>query len=982
EIEVIPEALVIGGGIAGIQAALDIADAGYKVYLVEKEPSIGGHMAQLDKTFPTLDCAACILTPKMVDVARHPNIELITYAEVEDVEGYVGNFKVRIRKKPRYVDEARCTGCGECANVCPVEVLNEFDLGLGRRKAIYVPFPQAVPLVYTIDKREGKPPCRLGCPAGVNVQAYVALISQRKYKEAVEVIRETNPLPAVCGYVCPHPCENECNRRNIDEPIAIAALKRFVADFVYKEGEKPERVEVTRKERIAIIGSGPAGLTAAYYLRRMGYYVKIFEKLPVAGGMLSVGIPSYRLPKDVLEREIEYIKGIGVEIETNSEVDKDKFEALRKEYDAIFISVGAHESLKLGIEGEDLEGVIHGVHFLRDLNLGKEVKLGKKVAVIGGGDVAIDVARSALRLGSDVVILYRRSREEMPARAEEVEAAEEEGVKIEFLVAPKRIIGEDGKVKGIECIRMKLGEPDETGRRRPIPIEGSEFTIDVDTVIPAIGQSSALAFLEGSGVETPKGRWIKVDDNLMTSQPGIFAGGDAVTGPALVIDAIAAGRKAAIAIDRYLRGEEPPEEKEEKKIRIEDIPPEALPKEKKSRRKMPKIEIERRRRGFDLVELGFSEEEAIEEAKRCLNCGVCSECKLCVQACGERNAINHEMKEEMVELKVGAIIVATGYDLFDPATKPEYGYGKYDNVITGLEFERLCSASGPTGGKIEINGKEPKRVVFIQCVGSRDRKGDGNEYCSRVCCMYTAKHAHLVKERIPDAKVTVFYTDIRAFGKGYEEFYQRVKEEGITYLRRELDDPIEVVKEGDVLYVKAHPHPPVEADMVVLATATMPRANIGEVGKLLKISRSADGFFLEAHPKLRPVDTPTDGIFLAGACQAPKDIPDTVAQASAAASRVCSLLARGKVKAEVITARVNEALCRGCGFCVDACPYDALELKMINRFGYEVKVASVNEALCKGCGLCSATCLSGAIQQKMFLDEQILNSIAALGGLY
>lgn len=353
-------------------------------------------------------------------------------------------------------------------------------------------------------------------------------------------------------------------------------------------------------------------------------------------------------------------------------------------------------------------------------------------------------------------------------------------------------------------------------------------------------------------------------------------------------------------------------------------------------------------------------------------------CKVCEEFC-EAKAIKYDQEDKILTKEVGAIIVATGYDLFDPKIKPEYGYGVYEEVISGIEFERLNSASGPTQGKIEISGKEPKRVVFIQCVGSRDREGKGNEYCSRVCCMYTAKHAHLVQEKIPDATVTIFYTDVRAFGKGYEEFYDRVKEEGAIYLRRELNDPIEVVKENDVLYVKAYPHPPVEADMVVLATATMPRVDAGDTGKILKISRSADGFFLEAHPKLRPVDTLTDGIFVAGASQAPKDIPDTVAQASAAASRVSSLLAKGKVKAEVITARVNEALCRGCGFCIEVCPYDALELKMVNRFGYMVEVASVNEALCKGCGLCSAACLSGAIQQKMFLDDQILDAIAVLG---
>jgi heterodisulfide reductase subunit A len=359
------------------------------------------------------------------------------------------------------------------------------------------------------------------------------------------------------------------------------------------------------------------------------------------------------------------------------------------------------------------------------------------------------------------------------------------------------------------------------------------------------------------------------------------------------------------------------------------------------------------------------------------------ECKQCEPVCKDLAAIDLKQKEQFIDVEVGTIIVATGFDTFDPTLKPELGYGLYPNVITGLEFERLSSASGPTTGEVIINGKKTKNVVFIHCVGSRD-KSVGNEYCSRVCCMYTAKQAHLIKEKIPDAKVTVFYIDVRAFGKGFEEFYDRVKQEGIIYIRGNVS---EVYKRGEKLIVKAEDTLlgqliEVETDLVVLAVGMVPRTDSNVVTNLLKLSQSSDKFLLEAHPKLRPVDTASDGIFLAGCCQGPKDIPDTVAQASAAAAKACIPLSQGKVKTEAQVSQVDESLCRGCSFCIEACPYEAIELKSIERAGQTLEVASVNEVLCKGCGACAAACLSGAIQQKSFTDEQLLSMIASLGEYY
>ena len=894
--EVIPEVLVIGAGIAGMQAALDIAEKGFKVHLVEKDPSIGGHMAQLDKTFPTLDCSACIITPKMVDTANHPNINLLTYSEVVHIEGKAGHFKVILRKKPRYVDVTKCTACADCVAQCPVTLPNEFDMGLGKRKAIYVPFPQAVPLKYTIDRR-GVPPCASTCPARIHVQGYVALIGAGKYKEALSLIRENLPFPGVLGRICPHPCEGECNRKDLDEPIAICQLKRFLADKVGTEISAQK--EEVKEERVAIVGSGPAGLTAAAFLAQKGHPVTVFEALPVVGGMLYTGIPAYRLPREVLSEEIKVIQSDGVEIKTNTPIGPNlTFDDLYREgYRAIFIAVGAHQDQKMGILGEDNSCVIPGVVFLRRSNLGEKVEVGQRVAVIGGGNVAIDAARTALRLGAkEVTIIYRRSREEMPAYAEDVEEAEEEGVKFQFLTAPTEILSKEGGGVSLRCIQMELGESDASGRRSPIPIQGSDFTVETDTIIPAVGQAPDLSFLAGMGIETTNRGTIKVDPvSLQTSREGIFAGGDAVSGPWIAIEAVAAGKEAAISIDRYLRGQDLYEERAKpviEKIRFKEIyagQPKAM------RERVEMIPLEERRRTSSEVRKGLSEEQAKREALRCLNCGGCSDCGECAKYC-QPKAVVYGMKEEKIELHVGTIVLATGFDPFDPKKKPEFGYGVYPNVLHGLELERLCSASGPTKGEILIQGKKPKEVVFIHCVGSRDKTVD-NEYCSRVCCMVTAKQAHLLRDKIPDARITVLYMDVRAFGKGFEEFYERVQKERIVYRR---GNPSEIYRKNGKLVVRGEDtllgEPfELDADLVVLASGLVPRKEENILKNMLGLENSSDKFYAEA-PGLDPIMTKVEGIFLAGCCQGPKDIPDTVAQASGAASLACALIAKGRVR--------------------------------------------------------------------------------------
>lgn len=972
EVPVNPNTLVVGAGITGIQAALEIADSEHLVYLVEREPSIGGHMAQFDKTFPTLDCAACILTPKMTAVGQHPYINLLSYSEVAEVSGYVGNFKVKIRRKARYVDEKKCTACGECTRVCPVETTSEFDEGLSKRKAVYIAFPQAVPNKYVVDKR-GYSPCRVACPAGVNAHAYIALISQGKFKEAVEVVRRTMPFPGVCGRVCTHPCEIDCERGKVDQPMAIRALKRFIADYEMKVGRAPATpVKRTKEDKVAIIGSGPAGLACAYDLIREGYPVTVFEALPRSGGLLRYGIPEYRLPRQVLENEIKYLQELGVEIRTNTPL-KNLQEIFNQGYQAVFIATGAQMSQKMGIPREDSEGVIHALDFLKRVNAGDNVSIGQRVAVIGGGNAAVDSARVALRLGArEVSIVYRRSRIEMPAVPSEVAEAEREGVKIHFLAAPVRVLAREGKVTGIECVRMELGEPDANGRRRPVPIKGSEFAMDVDTVIIAIGQAVDKAALPEALDYTGWGT-LQVDSvTLQTNIDGVFAGGDVVAGPADVISSIAAGKEVAISIDRYLRGLDLKEGRPRTLTRVKEISKERVKRE--ARASMPLLDLSQRAGSFAEVEVGFDEKTAIAEAQRCLNCAICSECLECVKRC-EAQAINQEMQDEFIEVDVGSIIVATGYDLFDSRVMMPYGYGRLDNVVTSLQFERICNASGPTGGKILLqNGTEPKSVAIIHCVGSRDK--NYHEYCSRICCMSSLKFAHLVREKT-GAKVHEFYIDLRPFGKGYEEFYNRVLEEGTLFIRgrvAEVTDVAERAEEKGKLIVQCEDtllgrQRRIPVDMVILSAALQPRADAKEVARMFLLSCSGDGFFMEKHPKLDPVATMTDGVFICGCAQSPKDIPDAVAQGSAAAARVLAMISKGRIEVEAAVAFIDEAICAGCRICNNLCAYKSIE------FDAEKKVSRVNAALCKGCGVCAAACPSGAITSKQFTTEQIMAEI-------
>ncbi len=474
-----------------------------------------------------------------------------------------------------------------------------------------------------------KSPCQHACPIGMDVPSYVALIRADRLEDAYKVMLRTNPFPSVCGRVCDHQCQSKCRRQTLDEPVAIKFLKRFITDSA--DRPKVEKVPVTRNEKIAVVGAGPAGLTAAKDLALRGYSVVVFEELPEAGGMLRYGIPSYRLPRNILAKEIEAIAALGVDIRCNTRIGRDiSLEQVRKEFDYLYLAPGAHKSQRMGVEGEDLQGVYGGVEFLRDFNLDEEKwlkgekTLGRKVAVVGGGNSAIDAARCALRLGAEVTILYRRLRADMPAAEEEIVAAEHEGIKIEYLVAPLKIVGKDGNVTGIRCQRMELGDFDRSGRRRPVAVPGSEFTLDVDAVVAAIGQAPDVSFVPGdSGVAVNKWDTFDVEKGTkaQTSHPKVFAGGDAVTGPWTVVGAIAAGHQGAEEIDSAIRlanGEPPYEAPAEEAIDIPAVIDEET--EERPQAAMPELEPSERKSNFREVETGFAKDVAIQEAIRCLRC--------------------------------------------------------------------------------------------------------------------------------------------------------------------------------------------------------------------------------------------------------------------------------------------------------------------------------------------------------------------------
>ncbi len=900
------DVLVVGSGIGGMESALKLGDMGYKVLVVEKEASVGGRMILLSKVFPTLDCASCISTPKMAATIHHPNLTVMTYSEVKGITRDAdGHFHANVKRKARYVDEVACTGCQQCETACTVAVPDQFNADLVARRAAYIAFPQAVPKKAVIE-RQGSSPCTFACPAGIEAHGYVSLIRSGEYEKAHRLVLDATPLVGTLGRACYAPCESECTRGSLEGTLPIRRLKRFISDHHVESGaELGIEVAAPNGRRVAVVGSGPAGLTAAWQLARKGYAVKIYEAAPEPGGFLRLAIPSYRLPVEVVERDIQNVRDLGVEIVTNTPVRD--LAALKSEgYDAVLVATGTPRSTGLGVPGEDRLGVLAATDFLRRVKLGETVDLtGKRVVVVGGGNVAMDASRVARRLGAtSVTVAYRRSRAEMPAHHVEADDAEKEGVQFAFQVAPVEVTGDAaGAVNGLRCVRMALGEPDASGRRSPTPIKGSEHVLPCDVIIAAIGMTpDTAAFASQIGVER-RGTLRADPKTLQTDVPYIFAAGDVVNGATDITRAVGEGRRAAHMIDRWLTGgildgfdlRLPVVDKEQvlarqKTYTLRPATPEA-------------VTLVAEPRDFREVEAPLSETEARAAAGRCMDCAVCSGCHECVNVCPVENCIDLYARDTELDVEVGAVVVSTGYKLFAADLKPQYGFGKYRNVITGMQMDRLLAPTRPFNTVLRpSDGKVPERIAYILCTGSRDETV-GNPLCSKFCCMYSIKQNQLIMGALPLAEVTVHYMDIRAAGKRYDEFYEQSKSMGATYVKGRVAKITE--KENGNLILRYEDIEnggqlvDAEYDLVVLAVGVQPNRDAQRLFPQEELAEDQYFYVAEPDEDLNPGVTSIPGVFVAGAASGAKDIVDSILHAGAAAAQVAAHLERTQAKTKV-----------------------------------------------------------------------------------
>ncbi|MDD4858911.1 MAG: FAD-dependent oxidoreductase [Dehalococcoidales bacterium] len=945
--------LVAGGSLAGVKSALELADRGIKVTLVEEADALQSGAS---------DKASMLrFAPLLLRAAHHPNIKVVNGANVERLRGEKGDFKVRVIQRPRFVNAEACVSCGKCEIECPVDIISA-DTGK-KHKAIHRPQfgLKSVPAAYCIEK-SGTSPCAAACPAGVNSHGYIALIAQGKFSEALDLITDSVPFPRVLGRVCHRPCESKCTRAKVDKAISICALKRFAADTNsasaslkrthtnhngHNGGIKPDA-----KPRVAIIGAGPAGLAAARDLARMGHPSTVFEALPSPGGMITVGMPRFRLPREVRQADIDDIVRLGIEIKTNTPIGRDlTLDDLKKQgYEAILIAVGAHKNQKLGIPGESLSGVINGLSLLRDLNLKQPVSTGSRIIVIGGGNVATDSARVAIRLGAkEVTIFYRRSREEMPANAEEVTEAEQEGVKFEFMVSPTRIVGQDGKGTGVEFHRMKITDGESEGRRRTAPIEGSEFVAEADTVIVAVGQRPDLSFLEGDNTLTEGRKHIVVDQNTMATRiPGIFAAGDAAHEIGPMINAIGMGRRAAVSIDKYLRGEPVEKEPVNKILPVEvDIMQLYVPPIKPQ--KMPLLPLKDRKDNFEEVELGFSAEAAMREAQRCLNCGGCSQCQECVRTC-ELNALEHTQTPQRLDFEVAAIMTSK-----EALTNVAASDSEVATVRPGIYF--LTEDASHTSSMItEITAELQERIhisshpktlskpVVSVAVSPLTALRTGVFVCG---CGGNISNVIAIPEVLEHFRNLpgIAYTGNIGYACG---------EEDNTSLKS-------LIREHHLSHV-------------VLAACSC--CNFEQI-----CFSCSDRRILCKSKLLENSDNGTYYEFV--------NIREHCAwvhrdQPEAATNKAVSLIEAGIARAVnsslVPSARpiipfVETLKCRACGTCVTVCPFEAVSLK---EQAIGIAVSQIDEPKCRGCGICVAHCPSGALQQSGCNDRQIDASLAAI----
>ena len=900
------DALVVGSGISGMESALKLGDMGYKVLVVEKEASVGGKMILLSKVFPTLDCASCISTPKMGATIHHPNLTVLTYAEVENIEQQEGSFRVRVKQKPRYVDQQACTGCRQCEMTCKVAVPDQFNTDLVSRRAAYIAFPQAVPKKAVIE-RDGTSPCTYTCPAGIRAHGYVALTRAGEYEKAFQLVADATPLVGSLGRAGYAPCEERCTRGELEGAVNIRRIKRFLADTHYAQPRvAPEIPPLNGK--VAVIGSGPAGLTAAWHLARKGYEVAILEAAPVAGGMLRLALPPYRLPGDVVDQDVANVTDLGVSIKTDTKVEG--LAALKAEgYDSVLVAIGTHLGSRLRVPGEDLKGIARATEFLRAAKLGEPLEVeGKRVVVIGGGNVAIDAARTALRLKAAAVqVMSLESLQQMPTHEHEIAEARLEGITFRHECGVRNFEGEEN-VRAIVPMRC-VSVFDDQGRFSPKYSEKKLGPMECDLAIVAAGMRPDSG--EFGLAINPSGT-IKVgSDTMQTEIPYVFAAGDVVAGPTMITTAAGLGRRAAHFMDRWMRGEPMDSYDLDDPLPMVDkagvIGRQTTYREIQPNR--PREVVRLTPGEFYPDEETLTEEETLSCAGRCLDCGVCSQCNSCVDIC-PADCIDLNMKGEEIEAEVDAVVLATGYTLFPAELKPQYGYGTYKNVITGMQMDRLLAPTRPYNAVVRPgDGRVPDNIGFILCTGSRDET-IGNPMCSRICCMYSVKHNQLIMGALPLADVTVYYMDVRTPSKGYNEFFEQAKGMGANFVKgrvagvTEREDGNLVLKYEDI---ETGTLTEMEHDMVVLAVGVRPNEEAARLFAECELKLDEFGWVGEADEDVNPGATNILGVFVAGAASGVKDIPDSILHSGGAAAQVAAHLEAKRVIAEAQSATAGKA---------------------------------------------------------------------------